>query len=41
MEMKKHYQSPSSTKIQVETNIMCASPGTGQLQGINKTGGVW
>lgn len=44
--MKKIYQSPVTTRIEVETSILCASgPGfiapKGNLQSIGKTSGAW
>ena len=39
--MKKEYQSPYTTYIQVETNIICVSTGGGAIEGIGKTPGVW
>jgi hypothetical protein len=43
--MKKIYLSPVTTRIEVETSILCASgPGfapKGNLQSIGKTNGAW
>ena len=46
--MKKSYQSPVTTRIAVETSILCASGGGaqfiaphGSLQSIGKSGGSW
>ena len=46
--MKKIYQSPVTTRIAVETSILCASGGgaqfispNGSLNSIGKTGGSW
>ena len=40
--MKKEYQSPYTAYIQVETNIICVSPGGGAtIEGMEKTPGEW
>ena len=40
--MKKEYQSPYTTYIQVETNIICVSTGGGSLEGMTPgESGVW
>ena len=45
--MKKIYQSPVTTRIEVETSILCASGGAqyispkGTLNSIGKTNGAW
>lgn len=39
--MKREYQSPYTTYIQVETNIICVSTGGGALEGIEPTPGEW
>lgn len=40
--MKKIYLSPITTRIEVETSILCASIAPkGNLQSIGKTNGAW